>query len=173
VSQSQPPADRFEQAPAPAPHPKPEEPDAMTDPDNQADPSDERDAEQQSAGQYEDPRSPGDPVLRDISAGMIRLYKEHFGRAPESVETHFASPNLLVCVLSNSLTPVERSLRDVGETQRLRAIRMVLQHSAEPQFRAIVETVTGRRVIGFMSGMDVNVDEACEVFTLAPDTQKR
>ena len=126
------------------------------------------DVDQQSAGQYEDPRNPDDRVLRDISAGMIRLYKVHFGREPEVVETHFASPNLLICVLKSSLTPVERSLRDVGETQRLRTIRLVLQHSAESQFRAIVETVTGRRVIGFMSGMDVNVDEACEVFTLAP-----
>jgi uncharacterized protein YbcI len=33
-----------------------------------------------------------------------------------------------------------------------------------------VETITGRRVIGFMSGMDVNVDESCEVFTLAPES---
>jgi uncharacterized protein YbcI len=125
-------------------------------------------AERRSAGQYEDPRSPGDRVLRDISAGMVRLYKEHFGRGPEAVETHFASPNLLVCVLTNSLTPVERNLRDIGETQRLRDIRMLFQHAAEPQFRALVETVTGRRVVGFMSGMDVNVDQACEVFTLAP-----
>jgi uncharacterized protein YbcI len=140
----------------------------MTNPERQADPPEEQDAEQQSAGQYEDPRNPDARVLRDISAGMVRLYKEHFGREPESVETHFASPNLLICILNNSLTPVERSLRDVGETQRLRDIRMVLQHSAEPQFRAIVETVTGRRVVAFMSGMDVNVDEACEVFTLAP-----
>ena len=125
-------------------------------------------AERQSAGQFEDPRNAGGRVIRDISAGMVRLYKEQFGRGPESVETHFASPNLLICVLKNSLTPVERNLRDLGEAQRLRDIRMMFQHATEPQFRAVVETITGRRVIGFMSGMDVNVDEACEVFTLAP-----
>jgi uncharacterized protein YbcI len=144
----------------------------MTEPEEQASDVPDDDADRRSAGQYEDPRNPEDRVLRDISAGMTRLYKEHFGREPERVETHFASPELLICVLVNSLTPVERSLRDVGETHRLRVIRMVLQHSAESQFRAIVETVTGRRVIGFMSGMDVNVDEACEVFTLAPDAER-
>ena len=140
----------------------------MSESEDQGNDPRENEADQLSAGQYEDPRNPDARVLRDISAGMIRLYKVHFGREPEVVETHFASPNLLICVLKSSLTPVERSLRDVGETQRLRTIRLVLQHSAESQFRAIVETVTGRRVIGFMSGMDVNVDEACEVFTLAP-----
>jgi uncharacterized protein YbcI len=143
----------------------------MSEPDDREDDAPAGDIDQQSAGQYEDPRNPDDRVLRDLSAGMTRLYKEHFGREPELVETHFASPNLLVCVLKRSLTPVERSLRDVGETQRLRAIRLILQHSAESQFRAIVETTTGRRVIGFMSGMDVNVDEACEVFTLAPSVE--
>jgi uncharacterized protein YbcI len=145
----------------------------MSEPEDQEDDVAGIDDDRQSAGQYEDPRNPDDRVLRDISGGMTRLYKEHFGREPELVETHFASPNLLICVLKSSLTPVERSLRDVGETQSLRAIRLILQHSAESQFRAIVETVTGRRVIGFMSGMDVNVDEACEVFTLAPVIEGR
>jgi uncharacterized protein YbcI len=101
---------------------------------------------------------------------MVRLYKEQFGRGPESVQTHFASPDILISILSNSLTPVERNMRDIGEAQRLRDIRMMFQHTTEPQFRAIVETITGRRVIGFMSGMDVNVDESCEVFTLAPES---
>src|SRR4051812_20683102 len=145
----------------------------MSEPEDQANDLPADDVDQQSAGQYEDPRSPDDRVLRDISAGMIRLYEEHFGRTPGSVETHFASPNLLISVVNDSLTPVERTLRDVGETQRLRTIRMILQHSAESRFRAIVEAVTGRRVIGFMSGMDVNVDEACEVFTLAADAETK
>jgi uncharacterized protein YbcI len=143
------------------------------DSEEQANDPPESRVEQRSAGQYEDPRSPGDRVLRDISAGMTRLYNEHFGREPETVETHFASPNLLICVLYKSLTPVERSLRDVGERQRLRDLRLVLQYSAESQFRAVVETVTGRRVVGFMSGMDVNLDQSCEVFTLAPEADKR
>jgi len=141
----------------------------MTESDEPAFSRRENDPEQRSAGQFEDPRSAGDRVRRDISAAMVRLYKEHFGRGPESVETHFASPNLVICVLRNSLTPVERNLRDIGEGQRLRDIRTLFQHSTEPQFRAIVETITGRRVIGFMSGIDVNVDESCEVFTLAAD----
>jgi uncharacterized protein YbcI len=142
----------------------------MSEPGDQASDYPQNDVDQQSAGQYEDPRNPDDRVLRDISAGIIHLFEVHFGRAPKGVETHFASPDILICVVEDSLTPVERTLRDIGETQRLRTIRMVLQHAAEARFRAIVETVTGRRVIGFMSGMDINVDEACEVFTLAPQT---
>ena len=144
----------------------------MSESGDQGNDARENEADQLSAGQYEDPRDPDARVLRDLSAGIIRLFEEHFGRQPKSVETHFASPNILIALVRDSLTPVERTLRDVGETQRLRTIRMILQHTAESRFRAIVETVTGRRVIGFMSGMDVNVDEACEVFTLAPEPER-
>jgi uncharacterized protein YbcI len=107
-------------------------------------------------------------ALRDISRAMVRLYKEQFGRGPESVSTHYSGPDVIVSILANSLTPVERSMRDMGEQQRLRDIRGMFQHATEPQFREAVERITGRRVIGFMSGIDVEHDLSSEVFTLQP-----
>jgi uncharacterized protein YbcI len=107
-------------------------------------------------------------TLRDISRAMVRLYKEQFGRGPETVSTHYSGPDVIVCILGNSLSPVERSMRDMGEQQRLRDIRVMFQHATEPEFREAVERITGRRVIGFMSGIDVEHDLASEVFTLQP-----
>jgi uncharacterized protein YbcI len=106
--------------------------------------------------------------LREVSRAMVRLYKEQFGRGPETVSTHYAGANTIVAILANSLTPVERSMRDMGEYQRLRDIRLMFQHATEAQFRAVVEQITGRRVIGFMSGIDVANDISTEVFTLEP-----
>jgi uncharacterized protein YbcI len=106
--------------------------------------------------------------LREVSRAMVRLYKEQFGRGPETVSTHYAGANTIVSILANSLTPVERSMRDMGEYQRLRDIRLMFQHATEAQFRAVVEQITGRRVIGFMSGIDVANDISTEVFTLEP-----
>jgi uncharacterized protein YbcI len=109
--------------------------------------------------------------LREISRAMVRLYKEQFGRGPESVFTHYAGPNTIVSILANSLTPVEKSLREMGEHQRLRDIRVMFQHATEPQFRAAVEEITGRRVIGFTSGIDVHNDISSELFTLEERTR--
>jgi len=100
---------------------------------------------------------------------MVKLYKEQFGRGPESAWTRYSGPDCIVSLLTNSLTPVERTMRDMGEEQRLRDIRMMFQHATEPKFRADVEEITGRRVIGFMSGIDVHNDISCEVFTLEPE----
>jgi uncharacterized protein YbcI len=104
--------------------------------------------------------------LRDISRAMVRLYKEQFGRGPESVWTRYSGPDCIISILGNSLTPVERSLREMGEEQRLRDIRTMFQHATEQAFRAAIEEITGRRVIGFMSGIDVHNDLSSEVFTL-------
>lgn len=56
----------------------------------------------------------------------------------------------------------------VGEHQRLRDLRMFLQHAIESEFRDTVERITGRRVDAFVSGVDTVRDVACEVFYLEP-----
>jgi uncharacterized protein YbcI len=120
-----------------------------------------------TSADVEDPRSDG--VLREISKAMVKLYKEQFGRGPETVWTRYSGPDAIVTVLGNSLTPVERTMLQMGEEQRLRDIRTMFQHATESKFREEVERITGRRVIGFMSGIDVHHDLSSEVFTLEPE----
>ena len=102
---------------------------------------------------------------------IVELYKVQFGRGPETVSSRFAGPDTLITLLGNTLTPVERTMRDMGEGQRLRDIRMMFQYATEEKFRAIVEEMTGRQVVAFMSGIDVLRDVSCEVFTLLPASE--
>jgi hypothetical protein len=46
--------------------------------------------------------------------------------------------------------------------------RMEFQEVMRERFATVVETATGRRVIGFMSGNQQDPDIMCEVFILAP-----
>jgi uncharacterized protein YbcI len=107
-------------------------------------------------------------VTRDLSQAMVRIYREQFGRGPETVTTRFSGPDVIISLLGNSLTPVERSMLKMGEDQRLRDVRSIFQHATAATFRAEVERITGRRVIGFMSDIDVHNDLSCEIFTLEP-----
>ena len=110
-------------------------------------------------------------VTRDLSQAMVRIYREQFGRGPETVSTRFSGPDVIISLLGNSLTPVEKSMLKMGEDQRLRDVRSIFQHATERTFRAEVERITGRRVIGFMSDIDVHNDLSCEIFTLEPVEQ--
>src|SRR3954468_23844279 len=58
----------------------------------------------EAAGLHEDPRDPAVNILRDISRGMVKLYKQQFGRGPEGVSTHYSGPDTIVSILANSLT---------------------------------------------------------------------
>jgi uncharacterized protein YbcI len=107
------------------------------------------------------------PLLQ-ISNAMVRLYKEAFGRGPTKARAQFAGPDLLVVVLEDSMTVVERNLAALDEHDRLRESRLFFQTALESKFRAVVEDTLGRRTIAFISGIDPRHDVSVELFTLEP-----
>ena len=111
----------------------------------------------------------GGGVLATISNEMVRLHKEHLGRGPTKARTYFAGRDTLVCVLEDSLTPVERSLTEMGEYARVREIRLLFQYTAEKSFIECVEQATGRKVRAFISGIDARTDVSSETFVLEPE----
>jgi uncharacterized protein YbcI len=107
--------------------------------------------------------------LSKISNAMVRHYKEQFGRGPTKAATHYAGPDCIISTLENTLTPAERNMIIMGEHQQLRDVRLFFQHATEQQFKDTVESITGRTVRGFVSGMDTHQDIATEVFYLEPE----
>jgi uncharacterized protein YbcI len=114
----------------------------------------------------------GQSIQLALSNEMVRLYKELFGRGPTKVRTHFAGQDLIICSLENTLTPAERSMAEMGEHQRLRDVRMFFQYARERDFRDAVETITGREVRAFVSGMDTHEDISAELFYLEPEQER-
>jgi uncharacterized protein YbcI len=112
---------------------------------------------------------PGRSVQVVLSNEMVRLYKDLFGRGPTKARANFAGRDILIVTLEETLTPAERSMAAMGEHQRLRDVRLFFQHARERDFRDAVERITGRKVRGFVSGMDTHEDIAAELFYLEPD----
>jgi uncharacterized protein YbcI len=106
--------------------------------------------------------------LAEISSAMMRVYTEQFGREPGRAHSHFVGTDAISCFLRGTLTRAERRLSTLDEHQRLRDMRMLFQYSAEDEFRAAVEEITGRLVIAFISGIDTKADIASEIFLLEP-----
>jgi uncharacterized protein YbcI len=107
-------------------------------------------------------------ILSAISNEMVRIYKESFGRGPTKTRTRWVGPDMLLVTLEQTLTPVERRLRHLGEHQRLRELRMLFQYSEVDLFCGPVERLTGRVVRAFISGFDSESDVATELFVLHP-----
>jgi uncharacterized protein YbcI len=106
--------------------------------------------------------------LQELTNAMVRLYKELFGRGPTKARTHYAGPDTVLVTIENSLTPSERNMLALDEHQRVREIRMFFQHASEREFSETVESITGRKVRAFVSGMDTQRDVSSEIFYLEP-----
>ena len=116
----------------------------------------------------EDEARAGESVLSAISSEMVRLYKDQFGRGPTKTRTNWAGPDVLVVTLEQTFTPAERSLRRLGEHQRLRDLRLLFQYASVAAFCEPVERLIGRKVKAFISGIDTYADVATELYVLHP-----
>ena len=112
------------------------------------------------------PMAHGD-VLTAISDGMVALLKEFYGHGPTRTKSYY-SDDLVVCVLRGGFSRVEETLLEGGRGAAVIQQRMEFQELMRLRFEEVIETATGRRVIGFMSGNQQHPDMMCEVFILAP-----
>jgi uncharacterized protein YbcI len=106
--------------------------------------------------------------LSQITRAMVSIYKDQYGRGPRNAHSHYCGPDAITCLLEGTLTVPEHTLATLGEHQSLRATRSLFQYAGEDAFRAAVETISGRRVIAFVSGIDTKADIASELFILEP-----
>ena len=107
-------------------------------------------------------------ILSAISNEMVRVYKEQFGRGPTKTRTNWGGPDVLVVTLEQTLTRAEHRLRDLGEHQQLRDLRLLFQYADVDVFCKPVEHLTGRKIRAFISGIDTEADIATEMFVLHP-----
>ncbi|MBS1861043.1 MAG: DUF2294 domain-containing protein [Actinobacteria bacterium] len=108
------------------------------------------------------------PALTEISNAAVALHREHFGRGPGAAKTHVAD-NLVVCILTDVFTPVERTLIEAGQEERVRETRAAHRAATEDVYKQRMEAVLGRKVEAHLSSVHVDPDVAVDVFVLGPD----
>jgi len=103
--------------------------------------------------------------LRRISSAIVGLYREHFGKGPTGAKTYVLD-DLVICVLRDGLTTVEKTLFERGKGDVVREMRAAFQDAVAERFTSTIEHLTDRKVIAFMSQAHVGPDLAVEVFCL-------
>ena len=116
-----------------------------------------------------DVQDPGEhgAVRTAISNGMVALLKEYYGVGPTQAKTYYHD-DLVVCLMRGGFTRVEQTLLEGGRTTAVIQQRMEFQEVMRDRFVQVIESATGRRVVGFMSGNQQDPDMICEVFVLTP-----
>jgi uncharacterized protein YbcI len=116
------------------------------------------------AGGVPDVRLRGGQLLSAISTGIVKMLRENYGRGPIKAKT-YALDDIIVCVLRGSgFTPLEKTMMEGGEPDRVVAMREDFQRLIAARYKAMIEELTGREVLAFLSQAHVEPDITLEVF---------
>ena len=106
-------------------------------------------------------------LLVDLSNRIVGLHKEFYGRGPDKAKAYYYD-DLVVVLMRGGYSRVEETLLQAGKGQSVIDQRASFQAAMGDTFKQAITEVTGREVIGFMSGNQQDPDMFCEVFVLAP-----
>src|SRR6185369_6464909 len=104
-----------------------------------------------------------------ICEGMTRFEQEYMGRGPKDIHTHLIG-DLLVVRLRGVLTAAEQQLAKSLPAQKgrdlLKQVRTHLTETARPVMEAMVEEVTGVKVVSLHHDISTVSGEEVLLFTL-------
>jgi uncharacterized protein YbcI len=105
------------------------------------------------------------PLRAAISNAMVRIKQEFYGKGPERAKT-YTFDNYVFTVLEAPLTTIEVTLKEGGEGELVREVRLAFEDMMTQTFMGEVEKLTGRRVVGYHSQIVFDPDIVFEFFVL-------
>jgi len=108
----------------------------------------------------------GGKLLSEITNRIVSLMHEHYGRGPIKAKTYVLD-NLIVCVLTDSgFIAIERTMMGGGEPDLVLGMRRDFQRMMKIRYSEMVEELTGRKVLAFLSQAHVEPDLTVEMFLM-------
>jgi uncharacterized protein YbcI len=101
----------------------------------------------------------GGKLLSEITNRIVALMREHYGRGPIKAKAY-------VRVLGDCMTPIERTMIEGGESERVLEIRRDLQRLMRTRYGEVIEELTGRKVLAFLSQAHIDPDLTIEMFLI-------
>jgi uncharacterized protein YbcI len=104
-------------------------------------------------------------VAAAISNAIVGIHSKHYGKGPTKAKTYLID-DMVVCVMQDVFTTVERTLIEQGKGDLVREVRTTFQYTMRKEFQDAVREATGREPRSFMSQIDCDADLAIEFFLL-------
>ena len=110
----------------------------------------------------------GDALLVAVTDAMVALHERHHHRVPVTAKTLLLGGDLIACVLGGVYTTVEQTMIELQRSSIVQETRSVFQDAMQHKFIAVVERLSGRNVLAFISNHHVGPDIEIELFMLKP-----
>jgi uncharacterized protein YbcI len=106
----------------------------------------------------------GGQLLAAISNRIVAMLREHYGRAPINAKTYVLDDMIIVVLRGSGFIPLEQTIMDSGEPERVLAMREDFRRVMADRFQQVIEELTGRNVVAFVSRGHVEPDITMEIF---------
>jgi len=106
----------------------------------------------------------GGEMLAAISNGIVAIMREHYGRGPMKAKTYVLDDIIVVVLRGAGFTPLEKTIMDSGESLKVVALREDFQRYMATDYKTLIQRLTGRNVVAFLSQAHVEPDITIEIF---------
>ena len=111
----------------------------------------------------------GEALLLAVTDAMVGLHERYHRRAPMTAKSLLLGDDLLACVLGGVYTEVEKTMIELQRSTIVQETRSAFQSAMQHRFIAVVEELSGRDVLAFISNHHVGPDIEIELFVLKPE----
>lgn len=109
-------------------------------------------------------RLAGGKLLAAISNGIVGILREHYGRGPMNAKSYAVDDLIVVVMRGTGFTALEQTIVDSGQPHRVVEMRHDFQRVMTKRFTDMIESLTGRKVVAFLSRAHVEPDITLEMF---------
>jgi uncharacterized protein YbcI len=106
----------------------------------------------------------GGRLLAAISTSIVGILREHYGRGPMKAKTYALDDIIVVVMRGSGFTPLEQTIMDSGEPQRVIDLREDFQRMMAVRYKQTIEELTSRKVVAFLSQAHIEPDITMEIF---------
>lgn len=116
----------------------------------------------------DDGRPTGGQLHAAISNATIRVLADYTGRGPTRART-ILNGDWVFVTIEDALTKGERKLAELGRTDFVMDSRRTFQAAMRAELTREVESLTGRKVLAFLSDNHLDPDLGLEAMLLEPE----
>ena len=109
----------------------------------------------------------GSTMRQDLGNGIVGFYSAKFGRGPTKARCYVEESHATV-ILGDVQTTVERTLAAHGHDALVKEVRRTVKTVFRDELVAIVEQITGRKVLAMHADHDPGSNTSTYVFLYQP-----
>lgn len=119
---------------------------------------------------FPSPPLSGEELLTAVTEEMVVLHERYHHRIPVTAKTQLLEDDLIAVVMGGVYTDIEKTMIELQRKTLVQETRSAFREAMQQRFIEVIERLSGREVLAFVSNSHVGPDLEIELFMLRSTT---